>query len=1115
MISRYKIFFRIILLPIAINVSFANVIVSLGEVAVDGYTEDIIVPVTVTNLDQIVGGFQFDVIAMPSVVSLSGASPVDLENFSADFNILNDGSGRIVFYSNSGDGISTGSDVVALNLHFNGSDVLSALVDLDAYNLTVSDPDGGLLDGNIISGSITIGNVVFLSAGLDTGDVLEQVAIDISIQNSSEVGGVQFDMYDTPNYLDVTSLTTTERTEGFSIDFNEMANGITRVLLYSPENANISAGDGPIVNMEMVVHDNAYNSNVGVNFENITVTDGIGGTYFVAGVDSGTVTITPGYIEEPHNLQAQDGMDAQVLLSWDPPYGPIPENFEQDFEAGVIPEDWLVTTNSAQGWFITQDGSSAFWSVPSHTWYMCSNDDMADDDGSVDYLITPGLNVSGAQMITLNFASYFDGAYGQSAHILVSTDGVNFTEVASLDPSPEWVTETIDLSDYAGVPNLHVVFHSNDNGSWASGWAIDDVFITFAAREVDRLVHYELTELGQWALSAPKDEVISRFGGGIPYNQKVNLNDPVIHQNRPVDIDAFKVYRSLNSNTGFEEIVEVGGEVTSYLDEDVVNSTTYYYYVTAIYPDGSESGPTGTIAATPVEWVELWMDDGASLSGQMDTIDFYINNESDLGLFYFEIMDYPDVMNSLNILTTERTSNWALEIADQGDGTIAITGISVGTPLTPGDGAVCSAVLYPIADEEMTVNLSFSSGTSIQDVGFVELNWTSEGGTYEVGIETQYLNLYGGYGGAGTQTNGSVFLENTQPIYGLQFDILADPPFITGVDLNFNEVLNIDNWSYAGVDLGTGGYRITASDGSFTNPIQPGVGHLVDVTYEIFGGIPDSTIVNISVSEAVITDINNLPMHTESSPHSFFVGQPSVGCTIENVTGQMTPGGTGTFQIHMENIETVNVLEFTILDMPDYMTVTNISLLDRFEDGTVDGNSGEAEDGSFYFLGYDFVTYIEPGSGPIMEVEVQFNNTLNNHSVVFMIDAISAGDVNALPLDVVADNFGQFVNTTLSTVGESSLPIEFKLYANYPNPFNPSTIITYDIAKASNVELSVFDMRGREIRTLVSNTFQNSGKYHINWDGNDDYGVGVSAGVYIYKLKASNKVFHRKMVLMK
>ena len=329
---------------------------------------------------------------------------------------------------------------------------------------------------------------------------------------------------------------------------------------------------------------------------------------------------------------------------------------------------------------------------------MCSNDDMADDDGSMDYLVTPSLNVSGAENITLNFASYYDGAYSHTAHIEVSTDGTNFTEVVALDPVSEWVTETVDLSDYAGEPNLYVAFHSNDNGFWASGWAIDDVFITFAARDIERIVHYELTELGEWVLSANKEDVIAEFPGGIPYEMRVDLEQPIINDNRPVELDAFKIYRSENSVSDFEEIAEVSGDVTTYLDEDVINSTTYYYYVTAIYPDGSESGPTGTVTATPVEWVELWMDDGASLSGQMDTLDFYINNETELGLFYFEIMDYPDILNSLNILTTERTSGWALEIADQGDGTIAITGISVGTSLGAGDGPVCRAVIYPVTD---------------------------------------------------------------------------------------------------------------------------------------------------------------------------------------------------------------------------------------------------------------------------------------------------------------------------------------------------------------------------------------------------------------------------------
>ena len=1114
MVTKYRLYYLFILFLFTYNTAISNVTISLGDVAVNGYTEDIIIPVTVTNPDDIVGGFQFDLIAVPSLITLSGANPIDTDNFSADFNILDDGSGRIIFYSNTGDGIAAGSDDIVMNIHYNGEDVLSASIDIECYDLMVSDEEGNVISGDLVNGLVTIGNIVTISASTDTGDVSEQVYIDISIQNSGQVGGLQFDIYDTPNYLDVTGFSTTDRSSGFTIDFNELESGVTRVLMYNAENSNIESGSGPIANMEMVVHENAYNSNVGINFENITITDDIGGTYWVASADSGTVTVSPGYIEEPHNIQAQDGMDAQVLLSWDPPFGPIPEDFEEDFEEGTIPDDWTLTTNSAQGWFITQDGSSTFWTIPSHTWYMCSNDDMADDDGSEDYLITPSLNVSGAQTVTLNFASYYDGAYSHTAHIEVSTDGVNFEEVVALDPVSEWVIETVDLSDYAGASNLYIAFHSNDNGFWASGWAVDDVFVTFAARDVDRIVHYQLTELGEWALSAPKDDIVSKFSGGIPFDLKVDLDQLLPLEFRPVDIDAFKVYRSLNSVSNFEEIAEVGGDVTSYLDEDVINSTTYYYYVTAIYPDGSESGPTATISATPVEWVELSMDDGVSLSGQSDTLDFYINNESDLGLFYFEIMDYPDVINSLNILPTERTSNWALEIADQGDGTIAITGISVGTALAPGNGAVCRAVLYPVADEEMTVNLSYTTGTSIQDAGYVDLNWTAEGGpfSYEVGIETQYLNLYGGYGLSGEETVGSVFLQNTQPIYAIQFDIMADPPFINGVELSFSDLLDLENWSYSGVDLGIG-YRITAYDNSLSNPIESGTGHLANITYNILAGIPDSTIIDITVSEPVLADVNNLPMHTEGIPHSFYVGQPPVGCTIESVSGQMTPGGTGLFEVHMVNTETVNILEFEILDLPDYMTVTNISLLDRFDDGTIDGNSGEAEDGTFYFLGYDFVSSIEPGSGPIMEVEVQFNNSLDNPSVVFWINTISAGDINALPIPAVADNFGQFIGDMLENENNKP-PYSFKLYPNYPNPFNPSTVITYDLAQDSNVELDIIDMRGRVVKTLV-NKYQSSGQYFVSWYGIDFYGSMVSAGVYIYRLKTNNRIFTKKMILMK
>ena len=1111
MISLRKCLFNwFLLLPISF--AFSNVTVTIGDADVSGYTSDIVVPVSIENPVNTVGGLQFDILSTPDLLLLSSVSAIDADNFSADYNVLDDGSARVVFYSNNGSGIAAGGNGTVINLHYNGSDILSAFFELEGYALTVSDEDGAIIGGQINSGSLTIGDVVTMSATSDTGDISEEVMIDIHLGNSGLVGGLQFDIADSPNYIDVIGLTTTERSTGFNIDFNELANGLTRVIMYNAENNNIEIGTGSIARLQMVIHENAYNSNVGINFENVTITDAIGGSYFIESIDSGTVTVSPGYIEEPHNLQAQDGMDAEVLLSWDAPYGPIPQEFEEDFEEGSVPEGWVATTNSAQGWFITQDGSSDFWSIPSHSWYMCSNDDMANDDGSADYLILPPLNVSGADNISLNFASYYDGSYSQTAHIAVSTDGTNFTEVSTLNAASEWVMESVDLSEYGGAANLYIAFHANDNGAWASGWAVDDVLVSFAVLNTQRALHYNLTELGQWAVSAPKEDVLLEFGGGIPLGQKFDLENPIFTTERPVDIDAYKIYKSLSSNSDFEEIAEVNGDVTTYSDDDVVNSTTYYYKVTAIYPDGSESGATNTISATPVEWVELSMDNGSSLSGQMDTIDFYINNETELGLFYFEIMDYPNVMNGLNILPTERTSSWALEIADQGDGTIAITGISIGDPLLPGDGAVCRAVLYPVAEEEMTVNLSFTSGTAIQDVGYVDLNWTADGAIYTVGIETQFLSLYGGYALPGEQTTGSVFMETTQPVYALEFDIIADPPFLTGVNLDFSQLIDLDNWSVSGSDIGIG-YRITAFDNSGSNPINPGIRHLADVDYSVFNDIPEGTIVDITVSDPVIADVNNLPMVTQSTPHSFYIGQPPAGCTIENASGQLTPGGTGVFEIHMENTETINILEFEIMDMPNNMVITNVTPLGRFDDGTIDGGTGETEEGNFYFLGYDFASAIEPGEGAILEVEVEFTENLDNSSIIFMISSISAGDVNAVPVTIIADDFGQF-SGYLNTFVEGSLPKEFTLHSNYPNPFNPSTVISYDLSRETAVKLNVYDMKGRRINALV-NQVQSAGRHHVRWNAKDARGNGISAGVYLYRLEAGGKVFTEKMIFMK
>jgi len=93
-------------------------------------------------------------------------------------------------------------------------------------------------------------------------------------------------------------------------------------------------------------------------------------------------------------------------------------------------------------------------------------------------------------------------------------------------------------------------------------------------------------------------------------------------------------------------------------------------------------------------------------------------------------------------------------------------------------------------------------------------------------------------------------------------------------------------------------------------------------------------------------------------------------------------------------------------------------------------------------------------------------------------------------------------------------PSNFRLFANYPNPFNASTRIYYSLPQAADVKLNIYSLNGKLVNTLVNN-HQVSGYYGYNWDGTDHLGNQVSSGVYIYCLQADNRVESRKMVLMK
>ena len=88
------------------------------------------------------------------------------------------------------------------------------------------------------------------------------------------------------------------------------------------------------------------------------------------------------------------------------------------------------------------------------------------------------------------------------------------------------------------------------------------------------------------------------------------------------------------------------------------------------------------------------------------------------------------------------------------------------------------------------------------------------------------------------------------------------------------------------------------------------------------------------------------------------------------------------------------------------------------------------------------------------------------------------------------------------------------LYGNYPNPFNPSTVISFDKAEPGFVQIDIFNIRGQKVRSLVNN-FYDAGTHKAEWDGSDDAGRNLASGVYFYQMKTEEINDIRRMVLMK
>ncbi len=207
--------------------------------------------------------------------------------------------------------------------------------------------------------------------------------------------------------------------------------------------------------------------------------------------------------------------------------------------------------------------------------------------------------------------------------------------------------------------------------------------------------------------------------------------------------------------------------------------------------------------------------------------------------------------------------------------------------------------------------------------------------------------------------------------------------------------------------------------------------------------------------------------------------------------------------------------------------------------GTLKGVKGNKTDMPLVYFWARAEDRNEPGSNGMNDgagkdrlfVHVYANQANPNGSTLILLD-IDGNPATVDPFTISTGNLQLHISScddppaAFADLGAASekevnaAPVAYALHANYPNPFNPSTYISYDIPELSNVRLSVFNMLGQEVATLVDGIVE-PGRQTVEWNAGNDNGISLPSGVYIYRMQAnsvnSGNGFQtiKKMMLMK
>ena len=605
------------------------------------------------------------------------------------------------------------------------------------------------------------------------------------------------------------------------------------------------------------------------------------------------------------------------------------------------------------------------------------------------------------------------------------------------------------------------------------------------------------------------------------------------------DIAHYVIYQSTVSGFFPATTDSIGETSGTALDiSGLTNGTAYYYRVAARKTDGSLTGFTNEISATP-QAVTLSVGSESSAPGSDVTIPISITDVSGLAVISYQFtVNFSSAFLVLNSVTTTDciTSDWSNLTVNIESASVVIWH-SGSTPLT-GAGNL--------------VNLEFTVNSNATPGGSTEISLTDvliNEGTPEFNSFNGEYSVYPAFNISGT----AQYYMGEHSLEGVTISLTGAESAIVNTtatgEYSLGDVQG--GWSYevSALDTGILSQAISAYDAALI------LRHIAQLDT-----LDDNQLIAADVSGD----------GTASSTDAANIGQWGVGLITDFPSGEawyFTPEAIAIDPL-TQDTSMINFIGIAYGDVSGNWDNTNRSSAPYDVD---ENRSIFIETPEEYFItlsepvdteinGEDFIVYdlnantikgmlaftfkfqLEGGAPDDIEFilsedfmnNLSFSNYHNNQFIitsagVYPIDENNQSIGKILLNKSSSNEWGQLIlsyaevneesatyDTQLAIQNGGSEIIEnFKLHQNYPNPFNNSTVIKYDIPINTEISLHIFDVQGKLIKRLMSNRIVSSGRYDITWKGKNDDGKLVPSGVYVYRFISNEYSKTGKLLFVK